>query len=101
MGAWLGGEMALYVFFFAAMATSVLSVVLLARQGGLARVTAATNLVLCQLYRFKVVAKHIAGVESVEAIKDAPDRRRRLIPFAAMMAGAVIAIVVWKSIYPS
>jgi len=101
IGAWLGMHLALAVFFVAAMATAMFSVAILIWQGGLARLLHSTKFVLFQLYRFKVVARHLAGVPSIEAIADSQDRRKRLIPFAAMLAIGVFAIVTWKLVFPT
>ena len=101
IGAWLGVHAALFVFLIAALATGLYSMIVMVWQGGLGRLVVALNVVLCQIYRFKVVAKHLAGVESIESIINSQDRRRRLVPFGAMLAGGVLAVVFWKSFFPT
>ena len=101
IGAWLGAHTALAVFFVAAMGTALYSVAILIWQGGLAQAMVSTNFVLYQLYRFKVVARHLVGVPSIEAIANAQDRRKRLVPFAAMLAVGILAVVTWKLVFPT
>ena len=99
IGAWLGMEMALLVFFVATIATALYSLAVLAWQKGLSGVLLSVQVVLWQIHRFDVVARHIAGVDSIEVLADRQDRRVRLVPFAAMLAVGVLAVVAWKSVF--
>lgn len=93
VGAWLGMNMTVYVFGIAGLATGLYSFVLLARQNRLGQVTARLRI---GLFRLWAVGKHLGAEERVESVVRKHDRRERLVPFAAMIAIAVVLILIWS-----
>lgn len=92
IGAWLGPILTLHVVLIAGLATGFYALVLLLLSGGVANVTA--NLAVF-VYRVRSMAVHFSREERVETIVQQPDRRRRrLIPFAAMVALGVVGVIV-------
>ena len=88
IGAWLGMPMTFYVFIATALAAGVYAVVLLVVSGPPAghRHPHPDPLVPHQAF-----GRHLGADDRVEAEVKRDDRRRRLIPFAAMVAVGVIA----------
>ena len=96
IGAWLGMELALLVFLLPPIATAIYSLAVLAWQKGISGVLLAVQVVIWQIHRFDVVARHIAGVDSIEVLAQRQDRRARLVPFAVMLAVGVLAVVAFE-----
>ncbi len=95
MGAWLGVEMLIYVFAVAAAGTLVYSLVLLVRQGRLGTVVIQIQVALMQML---AIGKHLKREEDerIEAMVQHDDRRKRLVPFAVMVALGVIVVLAWS-----
>jgi prepilin peptidase CpaA len=91
IGAWLGVHLTLQVLLIAGLAVGIYSLVLLALRGG---VKNALTHVAIAAYQAKNLTLHLRSSERVEEVVLAKDRRRRLIPFALMVAMAVIAVLV-------
>ena len=89
VGAWLGLPAVFHVFVISAMATGVYSVVLLAWDRGIRRTLALFygSSLNCQLAEMRP-----ATDASIADAVPAPDRRKRLVPFAAMVAFGVIVL---------
>jgi prepilin peptidase CpaA len=92
-GAWLGPMAAVHLFVIAGLATGVCSVALLVRYGGFRRSLATMQVLMLQLH---TVGKHLGAPERVEAVVKSVDRRKRLIPFAVIMAVAAVALLVFQ-----
>src|SRR5206468_9815689 len=90
VGAWLGMPLSAYAFFVAALATGVYSVCVLIWEGGIARASVTLHVLMYQVRQLGVLSRHLSGLERVEEIAKRSDRRRRLVPFAAMVALGVI-----------
>ena len=91
IGAWLGLPLTFHLFIASSLAAGVYSVILLFVGQGLAETW--TNFQILWL-RVVILGRHMGTGERVEAEVNRPDRRRRLVPFAAMvMVGAVALIV--------
>ncbi len=90
LGAWLGAKAVFYVFLASALAAGVYALVLMLACGG-----AREMLVNLQIlwHRLGVMARHLGSEDQVEREVSRADRRRRIIPFAAMIAVGVIALV--------
>lgn len=89
VGAWLQMPATLFVFVVAALATGVYSFGLLAWQRSLARAFSTTRILMLQLV---TLGKHLAASEHVESVVIQKDRRR-LVPFAAMIALGLIVVL--------
>lgn len=89
-GAWMGIPTTVYVFAVAGIATAIYSTAILLWQGGLGRATATIRVTLLQL---QTIGKHLRVDERVESIAKRDDRRKRLVPFAAMVAFGVIVVL--------
>jgi prepilin peptidase CpaA len=91
VGAWLGAFSAIYVFAVAAAATAVYSVVVLVMRQGLFGIVVTTYI---QMMQIGTMFKHLGEEERVEAIVKQDDCRKRLVPFAAMVAlGGIVMLV--------
>jgi prepilin peptidase CpaA len=91
VGAWLGASLAIYLFAIAAAATAVYSVVVLIRRQGLYGIIVTTYI---QMMQIGALFRHLGEEERVEAVVKRPDCRKRLVPFAAMVAlGGIVMLV--------
>jgi prepilin peptidase CpaA len=94
IGAWLGVEKTFYVFIASALATGVYASVLVLTSGRLAE--HATNLQIL-IHRLSSIGKYLGADDRMEAEINSPERRRRVVPFAAMVAvGFIVTIVYLK-----
>ena len=93
VGAWLGFWGTFYVFIVAALATGLCSLAMVVWQGGLGR---AFTSIYIALYQAAALTRHLGAEERVEAAVKRSDRRRRLIPFAAMVALGVVFVLVYS-----
>jgi len=94
IGAWLGLPVTFHLFIASSLAAGVYSVILLVV--GQSLVETWTNFQILWL-RLVILGRHMGTGERVEAEVNRPDRRRRLVPFAAMvMIGAVALILLSK-----
>lgn len=92
VGAWIGVAATFQVFVVAAIGAGLYSLVLLVRQRRLAQ-----SLVGLQIffYQMRALGKHLGPEERVETVVQAKDRRKRLVPFAAMVWLAALALLLW------
>jgi Flp pilus assembly protein protease CpaA len=93
VGAWFQLPAALLIFVVAALATGVYSFALLAWQGSLNRAFSTMWILAVQLL---TLGRHLAASEQVEFVVLQKDRRR-LVPFAVMIALGVIVVLVWAT----
>ena len=92
IGAWLLVPLTFGIFLASSLAAGVYALVLLVAFGRMRKTL--VNLQIGWL-RFKALGRQLAADEQVEeAVKD-PDRRQRVIPFAAMVAVGLLALLVW------
>jgi prepilin peptidase CpaA len=92
IGAWLGASTTLQVMLIAGLATGMYALVLLLFAGGVGCLL--TNLAIL-VFRVRAMAIHFSGEERVEdVVRQTDSRRRRLIPFAAMVAIGIIGVMV-------
>jgi prepilin peptidase CpaA len=92
VGAWLGLPLTLYVLCVSSLAAWLYGVVLILLRGGVREMWVNLQILW---HRFIIVGRHLAADDQVEALVDCVDRRRRLIPFAAMVALGMIATLGW------
>jgi prepilin peptidase CpaA len=90
IGAWLGIETTFYVFIASALAAGVYSMVLMAFSGRISE-----HLVNLQIlvYRLMSLGKYLGADDRMEAEVNRADRRRRVIPFGAMVAVGFVAAI--------
>jgi len=92
LGAWLGLPLTLYVLSAGCIAAGVYAAVLLVTASSLRETL--LNMQILWL-RLACLGRHLGSEDRVEAEVKRPDRRRRLIPFSAMIALGLIATVLW------
>jgi len=90
VGAWLGMPLTFFVFLAASLVAGVYALVLITVSGRL-RETWIDLKVLW--YRLVAVTRQIGGEDRIEIEVNRPDRRLRLIPFAAVVAVSLVTIV--------
>jgi prepilin peptidase CpaA len=90
VGAWLGLPWTFYLFIASWLAAGVYSVVLLVVGRNLAETW--ENFQILWL-RVAILGRHLGTGQRVEAEVNRPDRRQRLVPFAAMMMVGLTALL--------
>lgn len=90
IGAWLGGWLTVSVLVIAGLSAGAYSLAVILGCGGMRHV--ATN-VSVLIYRLRLMAVHFGQDERVEAVVAADDRRRRLVPFAAMLLMGIVGVL--------
>ncbi len=92
IGAWLGLPLTLYVMIAGCIAAGVYALVLLVTAPSLQETWLNIQLLWIRLV---CLGRHITSEDRVEAEVKRSDRRRRLIPFSAMMGIGLVATLVW------
>jgi prepilin peptidase CpaA len=92
LGAWLGMPLTFYVFIASSLAAGVYAVALMVVTGKVAETM--FNLHILWL-RLASIGRYLASDDHVEREVARSDRRRRIIPFAAMVAVGIIATLLW------
>ncbi len=92
LGAWLGLPLTLYVLMAGCIAAGVYAAILLVTASSLQETL--VNIQILWL-RLACLSRHLGSEDRVEAEVKRSDRRRRLIPFSAMIALGLIATVLW------
>jgi prepilin peptidase CpaA len=93
VGAWLGMPLTVYAFGVAGLAAGAYSVVVVLWQGRFRDTLVAFRV---GLFRLWTVGKHLGAQDRVESLVKQPGRRRRLIPFAMMVALAMVVVLAWS-----
>jgi prepilin peptidase CpaA len=93
IGAWLGMPFTFYVFLASALAAGVYAVVLIVLWGNLRETWARLQIIW---HRVVAIGKHLGADDRVESEVRRDDRRRRVIPFAAMTFLGLVAFLVWS-----
>jgi prepilin peptidase CpaA len=92
IGAWLGLERTFYVFLVSSLAAGVYALALVLRHHKAAETW--TNLQIIW-HRLAAIGRHLGAEDRVEAEVNHPERRGRIVPFAAMIALGVIVTLAW------
>ena len=92
VGAWLGMPLTFYVFIASSLAAGVYSIGLVVWTGQV--VETAVNLQILWL-RLASVGRYLGSDDMVESEVRRSDRRKRIIPFAAMVAIGLVATLIW------
>lgn len=95
LGAWLGLPLTFYVLIAGCIAAGAYAMVLLVTAPSLRETL--LNMQLLWL-RLACVGRHLGYEDRVETEVKRPDRRRRLIPFSAMIALGLVVTVGWLRI---
>lgn len=92
VGAWLGMPLTFYVFIASSLAAGVYSIGLVVWTGQVGET--AVNLQILWL-RLASVGRYLGSDDKVESEVRRSDRRKRIIPFAAMVAIGLVATIIW------
>lgn len=92
VGAWLGLAMTFNVFVVSSIAAGIYALVLILMQGAYQKTWVNLKILW---YRYKAIARHVAGEDQVEAAVNSPTRRQQCIPFAAMIALGILGTLGW------
>ena len=92
VGAWLGMPLTFYVFIASSLAAGVYSIGLVVWTGQVGET--AVNLQILWL-RLASVGRFLGSDDMVESEVRRSDRRKRIIPFAAMVAIGLVATLIW------
>lgn len=87
VGAWLGTQNTFYVFIASSLAAGIYALGLALFHGRLAETLVNLQILL---HRLSTIGKHLGADDRVETEVDRADRRRRVIPFGAMVAVGVV-----------
>jgi prepilin peptidase CpaA len=98
LGAWLGLPLTLYVLIAGCIAAGVYAAILLVTAVSLRETL--LNIQILWL-RLACLGRHLGYEDRVEVELNQHDRRRRLIPFSAMIAIGLVATVGWLEIQSS
>jgi prepilin peptidase CpaA len=90
VGAWLGMSLTFSVFLASALAAGVYAMVLILTYGKVRETWVNLQIVW---HRLAAIGRHLAADDRVESEIHQPDRRHRVIPFAAMMALGLFALL--------
>jgi prepilin peptidase CpaA len=92
VGAWLGLPLTFYVFLASSLAAGVYALVIILAY----RRTGETwvNLQIAW-HRLAALGRYLGAEDRVETEVARPDRRGRIIPFAAMMALGILGLLAW------
>jgi prepilin peptidase CpaA len=98
IGAWLGIQLTFWVFIASALAGGVYAVVLLVLAGGVQEAMIHMHILWLRMNAF---SRHMGSDDRVEVEVQRDDRRKRLIPYAAMVAIGVVATLLWLELASS
>jgi prepilin peptidase CpaA len=90
IGAWLCLPLTFWVFIASSLATGVYAIILILAYGRVAQTWVNLRIIY---YRMTTVARHLGAEDHVEEAVKQDDRRKRVIPFAAMVAVGLIALL--------
>src|SRR5262249_27029843 len=94
LGAWLGLPLIIWVFIAASLAAGAYAIGVIVLQQSY-RATWLNFRIIW--YRLTAIGRALGGEDRVEDQVPLDNRRARLIPFAAMIALGVVAVVVWQA----
>jgi prepilin peptidase CpaA len=92
VGAWLGWSQTYHVFVASAIAAGIYAMVLILMSNKLLETWVNVQIMW---HRFTIFGRYLGAEERVEVAVVRNDRRRRVIPFAAMVAVGIIATIAW------
>jgi prepilin peptidase CpaA len=92
IGAWLGLELTFYVFLASSLAAGIYALAMIVINH---RIPETWLNVRIACHRLAALGRFLATEQRVEAAVAQPDRRGRIVPFAAMIGFGVVATIVW------
>jgi prepilin peptidase CpaA len=92
VGAWLCMPLTFYVFLLAALAAGAYAALLTVMSGRLRETWIEVQIILFRLMAF---GQYLGADGRLEAEMKRSDRRRRLVPFGAMLALGLVAVIAW------
>jgi prepilin peptidase CpaA len=95
IGAWLGPRMTFYVFISSSFAAGLYAITLLALNQNYTETWTNFRLIWLKL---GAITRHLGSDDRVEVELSRPDRRRRVIPFAAMVCIGLMTLLImmWR-----
>ncbi len=92
LGAWLGPLPTICLFIVSGLAAGVYALALILCYG---QVGETWNNLRVIYYRLAILGRYLGSEDRLETEVNAVDRRRRVIPFAAMMGLGLLALLAW------
>jgi prepilin peptidase CpaA len=92
VGAWLCMPLTFYVFLVGALASGAYAAVLVLSSGSLRESWLELQLILFRIVAF---GQYLGADGRLETEMKRPDRRHRLVPFGAMLAVSLAAVILW------
>jgi len=92
VGAWLGLPLTFLVFLASSFAGGLYALAIVVIHG---RVRETWINLQVAVLRLKALGKHLGAEDRVEVAVSQPDRRQRVVPFAAMVAVGLFGLVLW------
>lgn len=92
LGAWLGPLLIVCLFVVSGLAAGVYALALILIYG---RPRETWNNLQIVCHRLAILGRHLGSEDRLEREVNAPDHRRRVIPFAAMMGLGLLALLAW------
>lgn len=92
VGAWLGMPLTVYVFIASGLASGVCAVLMVTFQHSFTE--AALNLQI-MWFRMSSFVTHLGSDEWMESVVPQENRRRRVIPYGAMVAFGILVALIW------
>lgn len=92
VGAWLCLPLTFWLFVASALASGLYAIVLIVRHKRMAQTWVNLKIIY---YRVATVARHLGADDHVETAVNQDDRRKRVIPFAAMVAVGMLALLAY------
>jgi prepilin peptidase CpaA len=92
IGAWLGMPLTFYVFIASSLAAGIYSLLLVVLTGKVGETVVNLHIIWLRL---SSIGRYLAADDRVEKEVLRTDRRRRIIPFAAMVAIGIVATLLW------
>jgi prepilin peptidase CpaA len=93
VGAWLGLPLTFFVFVVSSVAGGIYALVLIYASGNVRDTWINLKIIW---HRVAAMARYFVAEDRLEAEVNRVDRRRRLIPFAAMVALGVATVLIWS-----
>ncbi|MBV8228676.1 MAG: prepilin peptidase, partial [Planctomycetaceae bacterium] len=96
VGAWLGIPLTFHIFIASSLTAGVYAIILLVFGGGLSETWVNLQIIW---YRLATFGRHLGSDNRLELEATRSDRRKRCVPFAAMVAMGTILTFVWMFIH--
>jgi prepilin peptidase CpaA len=95
IGAWLGLLLTFYVFLASSLAAGIYALIVIVLYGRTRETWIDLKIIW---YRLAAFSRHLGAEDRIETEVARQDRRGRIIPFAAMIALGLFAVIAWQSL---